>query len=110
FVQLVLFIIVSSTLLTRLFPFTTLFRSRRSARVPPGYRRRRAPRSRAATAAAPHRRTAPRPPAAPRRARHTRRGSARSPVRRTVDRKSTRLNSSHVKLSYAVFCLKKKIY
>src|SRR5690606_36185923 len=26
-----------------------------------------------------------------------------------VDRKSTRLNSSHVKNSYAVFCLKKKI-
>src|SRR5690606_41783250 len=28
---------------------------------------------------------------------------------RVVDRKSTRLNSSHVKISYAVFCLKKKI-
>src|SRR5207302_5643486 len=27
---------------------------------------------------------------------------------RLVDRKSTRLNSSHVKISYAVFCLKKK--
>src|SRR5690606_42148182 len=26
----------------------------------------------------------------------------------TSDRKSTRLNSSHVKISYAVFCLKKK--
>src|SRR5690606_40764901 len=26
----------------------------------------------------------------------------------TQDRKSTRLNSSHVKISYAVFCLKKK--
>src|SRR5699024_11878837 len=26
-----------------------------------------------------------------------------------VDRKSTRLNSSHVSISYAVFCLKKKI-
>src|SRR5690606_39334631 len=26
----------------------------------------------------------------------------------TEDRKSTRLNSSHVKISYAVFCLKKK--
>src|SRR6266498_5093354 len=26
----------------------------------------------------------------------------------TVDRKSTRLNSSHVRISYAVFCLKKK--
>src|SRR5207249_10587816 len=27
-----------------------------------------------------------------------------------VDRKSTRLNSSHVSISYAVFCLKKKKY
>src|SRR3989442_8705109 len=25
-----------------------------------------------------------------------------------IDRKSTRLNSSHVRISYAVFCLKKK--
>src|SRR5690625_3351374 len=29
--------------------------------------------------------------------------------KRTRDRKSTRLNSSHVAISYAVFCLKKKI-
>src|SRR3989442_9795804 len=28
--------------------------------------------------------------------------------RRKEDRKSTRLNSSHVRISYAVFCLKKK--
>src|SRR3712207_8021731 len=28
-------------------------------------------------------------------------------VRRLVDRKSTRLNSSHANISYAVFCLKK---
>src|SRR5690606_15980237 len=28
---------------------------------------------------------------------------------KNTDRKSTRLNSSHVKISYAVFCLKKKI-
>src|SRR5207253_4737275 len=32
-------------------------------------------------------------------------GSARTSVQ---DRKSTRLNSSHVAISYAVFCLKKK--
>src|SRR5690606_41656068 len=35
----------------------------------------------------------------------------RSPSRGSLgdtDRKSTRLNSSHVKISYAVFCLKKK--
>src|SRR5690625_1922033 len=29
-------------------------------------------------------------------------------TQRVVDRKSTRLNSSHVAISYAVFCLKKK--
>src|SRR5690606_42003645 len=50
-----------------------------------------------------------------------RRGTSVGPGRRTrgvglhralpvdaQDRKSTRLNSSHVKISYAVFCLKKK--
>src|SRR5436309_10036381 len=37
------------------------------------------------------------------------RGLARRPCHRLgADRKSTRLNSSHVKISYAVFCLKKK--
>src|SRR5436305_7339984 len=34
---------------------------------------------------------------------------AQSAVREFADRKSTRLNSSHVRISYAVFCLKKKI-
>src|SRR5256885_13223986 len=33
-------------------------------------------------------------------------GSAQAPA--TPDRKSTRLNSSHLVISYAVFCLKKK--
>src|SRR5436309_8898958 len=32
----------------------------------------------------------------------------RREARAVEDRKSTRLNSSHVKISYAVFCLKKK--
>src|SRR5207249_8725588 len=42
--------------------------------------------------------------------RHRRPGQAqRHPPRRAPrDRKSTRLNSSHVSISYAVFCLKKK--
>src|SRR3989442_9707187 len=36
-------------------------------------------------------------------------GRVREDERRQVgDRKSTRLNSSHVRISYAVFCLKKK--
>src|SRR5436309_8512000 len=33
---------------------------------------------------------------------------AAATYRTGLDRKSTRLNSSHVKISYAVFCLKKK--
>src|SRR5690606_41072487 len=53
----------------------------------------------------PHRVRAPRNPAT-----RCRRNTA--PCRRDStagkDRKSTRLNSSHVKISYAVFCLKKK--
>src|SRR5438094_4423498 len=39
---------------------------------------------------------------------HERRASARSERARRGDRKSTRLNSSHRTISYAVFCLKKK--
>src|SRR5437868_9486341 len=35
-------------------------------------------------------------------------GSSIGAVLEIVDRKSTRLNSSHVSISYAVFCLKKK--
>src|SRR5437667_1825725 len=31
-----------------------------------------------------------------------------TPAVPTLDRKSTRLNSSHITISYAVFCLKKK--
>src|SRR5437870_9504914 len=42
----------------------------------------------------------------PRPARRPGQGGGRGPACR--DRKSTRLNSSHVAISYAVFCLKKK--
>src|SRR6267378_3129776 len=45
-----------------------------------------------------HAGSAPRPMPAPA-------GAAKSP---SADRKSTRLNSSHVEISYAVLCLKKK--
>src|SRR5436309_6144819 len=62
-----------------LFPYTTLFRSERSYALAPEQDRH------AAVIV---------PDAAMRRDR--------------PDRKSTRLNSSHVKISYAVFCLKKK--
>src|SRR3989442_11685830 len=71
-----------------LFPYTTLFRSNVRAR------RRRARHVRGAARRGP----APRPPVHRRR-----RGTS------TQDRKSTRLNSSHVRISYAVFCLKKKM-
>src|SRR5687768_17711664 len=70
-----------------LFPYTTLFRSRLTAqqRVSGDGSRAARPTARrcAATAAGGDRRQA-------------------------VDRKSTRLNSSHGYISYAVFCLKKK--
>src|SRR5204862_8277725 len=55
----------------------------------------------------PEARPAAAPPAHPRRAQA--RAAARKPVTGCPpDRKSTRLNSSHVEISYAVFCLKKK--
>src|SRR6266480_6618366 len=65
-----------------LFPYTTLFRPLRRLPQPP--------RPRQSAGALERRDRAPR-------------GCAR---RR--DRKSTRLNSSHMSISYAVFCLKKK--
>src|SRR5436309_11741806 len=76
--------------ISTLFPYTTLFRSphERHLEVPRGARQVVAPRGGAAPLPRPAHRL-------PRR-------------RRGVDRKSTRLNSSHVKISYAVFCLKKK--
>src|SRR3712207_8018431 len=39
---------------------------------------------------------------------HGKRGCQVVPQTSGVDRKSTRLNSSHANISYAVFCLKKK--
>src|SRR3712207_7731985 len=43
-----------------------------------------------------------------RRGGHGRPPQGRRPERQAIDRKSTRLNSSHANISYAVFCLKKK--
>src|SRR3712207_8786873 len=42
------------------------------------------------------------------RRRHVARDAGTSRRRTRADRKSTRLNSSHANISYAVFCLKKK--
>src|SRR5204862_1245054 len=47
-----------------------------------------------------------RPGLPPRRIDRPDRSGPRRPT--SIDRKSTRLNSSHVEISYAVFCLKKK--
>src|SRR3712207_8242582 len=71
-----------------LFPYTTLFRSRVAA-LPPDARHRAAGRQPARCLAG---------VADP--------GPVRAHPR---DRKSTRLNSSHANISYAVFCLKKKV-
>src|SRR5690349_23119855 len=88
-----------------LFPYTTLFRSHGLAVH--GLRRRVQAAAASVPAAARHparedrlpRVHPPRPVLRPPR-------SGVRPVLR--DRKSTRLNSSHVEISYAVFCLKKK--
>src|SRR2546429_4364067 len=82
-----------------LFPYTTLFRSR----VPRETRRGRAgpdePEHGGVDSRAPARdRAAPRGP----------RQARGGPGAAEGDRKSTRLNSSHGYISYAVFCLKKK--
>src|SRR5690606_41441745 len=80
-----------------LFPYTTLFRSTGVARALPAD----AQPARLGAGGGDHRRLRG----------HSHPGLLRSPTRAAVaraDRKSTRLNSSHVKISYAVFCLKKK--
>src|SRR5690348_18107664 len=90
-----------------LFPYTTLFRSRRlprpeevlveglfavaEAELPADLRGRPGVGQRAAAGLGPGRP-----------------GAAGLPRRADRDRKSTRLNSSHPSISYAVFCLKKK--
>src|SRR5205807_8662862 len=73
-----------------LFPYTTLFRSARFRRLAAGEGPRPGRARRAHDAEL---------PAIP--GRHVRRAARR-------DRKSTRLNSGHLVISYAVFCLKKK--
>src|SRR5947208_12464247 len=79
------FLIIGLKRRSTLFPYTTLFRSR------------------AARCCASSRRTATRC-----RQERAFASTARSAASRLRDRKSTRLNSSHQIISYAVFCLKKK--
>src|SRR3712207_8388126 len=90
-----------------LFPYTTLFRSRHHRRGRLGYARQQVAHEVHATAL-------------PGRAHeHFPDGLLEARVRvrdhelhalEAADRKSTRLNSSHANISYAVFCLKKKKY
>src|SRR3712207_6963892 len=83
-----------------LFPYTTLFRSLSAAGT-------RGICSRAGGAA----RAGSEAPAARRgRSREGGRGARDAGEDEGGDRKSTRLNSSHANISYAVFCLKKKKY
>src|SRR5690606_40802829 len=89
-----------------LFPYTTLFRSLAALRAFPDYADyadwlqeridyiEAAEQTKSASEV-----EAPAPTIAP--------SAGRAPAK-SPDRKSTRLNSSHVKISYAVFCLKKK--
>src|SRR5690606_40251891 len=84
-----------------LFPYTTLFRSRfKRAAVRPRAVRGQHP--------ARHRSAAPRQKLRERRETLLIGTAPAFGVPDEIDRKSTRLNSSHVKISYAVFCLKKK--
>src|SRR5689334_23950781 len=87
---------------TSLFPYTTLFRSTHAPidGVDPGGDRRVRPDS-----------PSPAPPAEGQRQQAVPGDGGRQTVllpRGHRDRKSTRLNSSHSSISYAVFCLKKK--
>src|SRR3712207_8321397 len=81
-----------------LFPYTPLFRSHTVTTYPPA----------TGTDDAPTVVTRPAPP--DRAARRRRTNATLEALRRwrPGDRKSTRLNSSHANISYAVFCLKKK--
>src|SRR5256885_10546526 len=79
-----------------LFPYTTLFRSSGGGRAGKSFVRNAPPAH------------APRPDPGPAAAQSTGGHRFCSCLSSLTDRKSTRLNSSHLVISYAVFCLKKK--
>src|SRR2546430_9122270 len=87
-----------------LFPYTTLFRSGRRQ----GVRRDRRAVGVRQVDDPQHARRARDAVGRGDRARRPARGGRASERRLRLDRKSTRLNSSHSQISYAVFCLKKK--
>src|SRR5688500_19285493 len=86
-----------------LFPYTTLFRSPLAGRRAAGFLEGPVRRRRGCDA---RRLEGPVPESGNRRPGRGAAARGRRRVRR--DRKSTRLNSSHLVISYAVFCLKKK--
>src|SRR5260221_2058775 len=86
-----------------LFPYTTLFRSRRPV-LPLRLHGAAAGGRRPAAGGRPREQSAA---TGGRGAAHGRRPAARSDGAVAGDRKSTRLNSSHTVISYAVFCLTK---
>src|SRR3712207_8813905 len=93
--------------ISTLFPYTTLFRSRRrSAAARPDAGARRRDRSRRSWRR--RGRGAGRPEYGSRRGAPNEADDADDLADVVEDRKSTRLNSSHANISYAVFCLKKK--
>src|SRR3546814_1061994 len=91
-----------STRTDTLFPYTTLFRSHAGAPVPLRHRNRRFPYVRAPVAAAP---VGGRPPRLPRRCR--RRDDRRPRLGPRSEEHTSELQSL-MRISYAVFCLKKK--
>src|SRR5207244_10938540 len=91
---------------TTLFPYTTLFRSRPAPAIWRGRGARRGAAGRALAPSFRQRRCLGTVRRAPRGARDG--GGRRAAPRAAGDRKSTRLNSSHQIISYAVFCLKQK--
>src|SRR5256885_12076232 len=87
--HVIFFLMIRRPPRSTLFPYTTLFRSRPDHRDHPAARAVRQRRRRALARAV--------------------RQCERAALRAGRDRKSTRLNSSHLVLSYAVFCLKQKM-
>src|SRR3712207_7873368 len=99
-----IFFFFNDTATTEIYtlPYTTLFRSRRALH---GLRPERQPRAQRPARA----RAAPLRPRSRQEHEADRDDFARTRLGRFQrDRKSTRLNSSHANISYAVFCLKKK--
>src|SRR5205814_5851131 len=97
-----LFLILPPPPKSTLFPYTTLFRSVQALRGPGGSSVSGGPKA-GILSSHPQSRIGGCPPAARPIFRVARDGKGTA-----GDRKSTRLNSSHLGISYAVFCLKKK--